>query len=443
MRLLNLSLPTLPQATTCTVPRLPYILPCLLLPLLLAIAAPTSAAGVDDDNNALSLADAAPVVKQVVSPWRVSTEASLGRRRQRYGVNDFNIGRLSLDAYYDGVLAPGWRLVFSDRLDRYVASDNTRSRTVNTLKEAYVSWHPPGDNIFDAGRVNARYGVGFGYNPTDFFRSNSIRSVVSIDPNSLRENRLGTVMLRGQTLLPGGSVSAIFAPRIENTRSNAPFSPDFGATNNRARWMLTASPTFSETFNPQFLLFGGAGHSPQGGVNLSALLNQATVGYVEWAGGSSATLYDRSRGVAGREAFRQRLATGLTYTTTTKMSLTGEYEYNGAGLNRDQWNTLGPTSLSSYFGYRNLVQDQLELPTRSALFFYGTWQDALVNHLDLRAMVRYNLADRSRLNWIEARYHFTHADLSLQLQHNGGNAFSEYGALPDRQVIQAVLTYYF
>ena len=37
----------------------------------------------------------------------------------------------------------------------------------------------------------------------------------------------------------------------------------------------------------------------------------------------------------------------------------------------------------------------------------------------------------------------THADLSVQLQHNGGNSFSEYGALPQRQMVQAMLTYYF
>lgn len=391
----------------------------------------------------MSLADAAPEVKQESRAWRLSAEGALGRSRQRYGASDFNIGRLSLDASYDGVLTPGWRLVLADRVDRYYQSGNNGDNTVNTLKEAYVSWHPEGIVIFDAGRINVRNGAALGYNPTDFFRSGAIRSVVSIDPNSLRENRLGTGMLRGQVLLPGGSVTAIVAPKLASQPSEAAFSPDFGATNNRDRWMITASTWYSEAFNPQFLIFGGKGQSAQGGLNLSALLNQSTVGYVEWAGGSGSSLYDNAIGRGGNQTFRQRVATGLTYTTASKLSLTAEYEYNGAGMNRGQWAALGPGALENYARYRLQVQDLQELPTRSSVFLFADWQDALMPHLDLRAMIRYNTADQSRLNWIEARYHLTHADLSLQLQHNGGNAFTEYGALPERQMLQGVVTYFF
>ena len=400
-----------------------------------------SHAGSDDD--ALNLADATPVVVERVSPWRISTEASLGRTRQRYGLNDYNSARLSLDVFYDAIVSPGVRLVFGDRFDRTNRSNDAGSDTVNSLKEAYVSWHPEGNNIFDAGRINARYGVAYGYNPTDFFRSGALRSVTSIDPNSLRENRLGTGMLRGQMLLDGGSITAIYVPKLERTPSDKSFSADFGATNNRDRWMISGSKQFTENFNPQFLLFGGSGQSVQAGANVSALLDQSTVGYVEWSGGSSRSLYAQATGRNGESTFRQRVASGLTYTNSRKMSLTAEFEYNGAGLGKDQWLALAPSAAANYLRYRNQVQDLLELPTRTALFFYGTWQDALINHLDVKAMIRLNLADRSRLNWIEARYHFTKLDLSLRLQHNGGNAFSEFGALPQRQMVQTTVTYYF
>ena len=421
-------------------------MPVQLRPLRLYLAfcaamsvANASSAGTDED--ALNLADATPVVVEHVSPWRITTEGSLGRTRQRYGLNDYNSGRLSLDLYYDAVIRPGWRVVFGDRIDRTNRSVGAGNNTVNSLKEAYVSWHPEGNNILDAGRINARYGVGYGYNPTDFFRSGALRSVTSIDPNSLRENRLGTAMLRGQMLLESGSITAIYAPRLERAPSDKPFNADFGSTNNRDRWMISGSKQFSDSLNPQFVLFGGTGQSVQAGANLSALLNQATVGYVEWSGGSSRTLYADAIGTNEAPSFRQRVAAGLTYTNSRKMSLTSEFEFNGAGLGKDQWSALAPKA--DYLRYRTQAQDLLELPTRTALFFYGTWQDALVNRLDLKAMVRVNLADRSRLNWIEARYHFTKLDLSLQLQHNGGNAFSEYGGLPQRQVIQTLITYYF
>ena len=398
-------------------------------------------AGADDD--ALNLADATPEVLARTSPWRISTEAGLARTRQRYGLEDYNSARLSLDLYYDAIVKPGLRLVFSDRIDRTNASGNTENKTVNSLKEAFFSWHPDGNLIGDIGRINARYGAAFGYNPTDFFHSSALRSITSIDPNSLRENRLGTGMLRTQALLDGASITAIYAPKLASAPSDKPFSADFGATNNRDRWLIAGSKQFSENFNPQLMLFGGAGQSVQAGVNLSTLLNQATVGYVEWSGGMSQSLYAEALGTNQAKSFRQRVAAGLTYTNAYKMSLTAELDYNGAGLGKNEWLALAPTSPTNYLRYRTYAQDRLELPTRTALFLYGTWQNAFVNHLDLKAMVRLNLADRSRLNWIEARYHFTKVDLALQLQHNGGKAFSEYGALPQRQKVQTTVTYYF
>lgn len=398
-------------------------------------------AGTDED--ALNLADATPVVVERVSPWRITTEASLDQTRQRYGLRDYNSARLSLDLYYDAIVSPGWRVVFGDRLDRTNRSADAGNNTVNSLKEAYVSWHPEGNNIVDAGRINARFGVATGYNPTDFFRSGALRSVTSIDPNSLRENRLGTGMVRGQMLLEGGSITAIYAPKLERTPSDAPFNADLGATNNRDRWMIVGGKQLSENFNPQFLLFGGSGQSVQAGANLTTLLNQSTVAYIEWSGGSGRSLYADATGASATTSFQQRVATGLTYTNAHKMSLTSEFEFNGAGLGKNEWATLAQNSPTNYLRYRSRIQNLLELPTKTALFFYATWQDALLNHLDLKALVRINLADHSRLNWIEARYHFTKLDLSLQVQHNGGNAFSEFGALPQRQMIQTMVTYYF
>jgi hypothetical protein len=418
-----------------------------LLPfsIFLAFAAVSTItlAAEDADEAALLLADSAPMAAQKSSAWRISTEGSIGRTRQRFGLDDYNTVRGSLDVYYDGIISPGWRAIFADRLDRSFLSGNINNTTINTLKEAYVSWHRRDDQIIDFGRINAHYGVGYGYNPTDFFRTSAIRSIVSIDPNTLRENRLGTAMIRGQALLSGGSITALYAPKLVDKRNNASFSPDFGATNGRNRWLISGSRQFTENFNPQVLVFGGDGQSAQLGLNLSTLITNATVGYIEWSGGSSKSRYDDSLGINGERHFRQRAAAGLTYTTSNKISLTSEFEYNGAGLTKSQWAAIGNGPVASYFQYRNQALDYLDLPTRSAAFFFATWQDAMVNHLDLKAMVRFNVQDQSRLNWLEARYHFTHADLSLQLQHNSGNRASEYGGQPQLQVIQTLLTYYF
>jgi hypothetical protein len=58
-------------------------------------------------------------------------------------------------------------------------------------------------------------------------------------------------------------------------------------------------------------------------------------------------------------------------------------------------------------------------------------------------MLRYDAADHSRLQWLEARYHWTRVDLALQTQLNTGVPRSDYGALQERRMWQAVLRYFF
>ena len=86
--------------------------------------------------------------------------------------------------------------------------------TVNSLRAAYLSWQPEaGNTIFELGRVNLRYGPGYGCNPTDFFRDGSLRTRTTANPFALRENRLGNVMFRAQRLWTGGSLSEAYSPK--------------------------------------------------------------------------------------------------------------------------------------------------------------------------------------------------------------------------------------
>jgi len=382
-------------------------------------------------------------VPESSSNWRVFAEAAV-RRSTRQGTGAPQHGeRLSFDVRYDGSFAAGWRAVLADRLDISWPGDVAGETHVNTLKEAYLSWQAAPDRLADLGRINARHGVAMGYNPTDYFRAGALRSVVSLDPASLRENRLGSVMLRGQQLWDGGSVTALYSPKLADQPSTGAYSLDLGATNRRDRWLATFSQKISEQFSPQFLLSGGAGQSAQLGFNLALLLNQATVAYAEWSGGRAASLLAQALARPDDAAFRSRLSTGLTYTTASNVSLTLEYEYNGAALDRDGWNELRRGSPAAYGAYRSFAAKLQEPVTRENLFFHATWTDAMVRHLDLTAMLRYNVADHSRLRWFEARYHWTHVDLALQAQLNDGPPSSDFGALPERRMVQAVLKYFF
>jgi len=58
-------------------------------------------------------------------------------------------------------------------------------------------------------------------------------------------------------------------------------------------------------------------------------------------------------------------------------------------------------------------------------------------------MQRFDVVDRSRLSWLEARYHWERVDLALQWQHNHGDTGSQYGALSQSQAWQVVATYFF
>ena len=418
--------------------------------LSLALCAPVFAADLAEDD-ALNLADttneSAPVE---ASSWRIFTEATAGRTTvHQWGQPDRveDTQRLSLDLLFDKKLSPELRAVVSDRLDLNHQSEALGQKTRNSLKEAYLSWQPQNDRVLDVGRINVRYGAAMGYNPTDFFREGANRAITSFDPNAIRENRMGTAMLRGQTLWKGGALTAMVAPKVADAPNNGDWSADFGSTNNRNRWLVSVSHQLADNFNPQLVLYGDQRQPVQLGLNLAMLVNDATVAHVEWSGGRQKTLLAQalplSPAVAQDEAFRNRLATGLTYTTANKLSITGEYHYNGAAVDQAVWNAVRTSSMLDYASYRALIEEQLDLTTRQAAFVRASWQDAVINRLDLTAVLRFNLDDHSKLSWLEARYRFDKSEIALQWMMASGDDSSDFGAMAQRRYIQALFRYYF
>jgi hypothetical protein len=139
---------------------------------------------------------------------------------------------------------------------------------------------------------------------------------------------------------------------------------------------------------------------------------------------------------------RSRAAAGLTYSTTSKVSLTLEYEYDGAALGRGAWNAARRGDPRDYGLYREFIVRQQELPTQHAAFVYASCTDMLVRHLDLSGFVRLDLVDNSRLPWTELRYHWSHVDVALQYQQYRGGPTTDFGAAQSRQTWQLLLDYY-
>ncbi|MDZ7592182.1 MAG: hypothetical protein U5L05_16205 [Rubrivivax sp.] len=417
------------------------------LPLCLALLSAGCAQAADppaapaDELDALSLADKAPSeTAQPVQPWRVFVEGAAGRNSVAGFESRVNTQRASIDLRLDASLAPGWRAVLSDRVDLAHSNGVPPAEDVNTLREAHLSWAVSDHQVVDLGRVNVRNGAAMGFNPTDWFKENALRSVVSPDPAVLRENRQGTVVLQGQQLWGSGALTATLSPKLADEPDPDAFAIDFGATNPRNRWLLAGSYKFSDTLNPQMLLYGGADTPTQLGLNLSALAGDAAVVFGEFAAGKGRGLVAQALGLAEAQSNQQRAAVGFTYTTGFNLSLTAEAQYNSAAPTGSEWDALDPAARLGVLATAEGLQD---LPVRQAWFFHATWKDLLLRRLDLSAFVRFDAETDSRHQWLEARYHWDHVDLSVQWQRFAGDEGSVFGSVPRRQAVEVALRYYF
>jgi hypothetical protein len=419
------------------------LLLCVALTVALPVRAVEPPAAPPDDLDALSLADKAPApTKPPAQAWRLFVEGAVGQGSLRGSDERVDTTRGSLDARFDAALAPGLRGVFSDRIDLVHSNGVPRGRDVNTLREAYLSWARTEDQVIDVGRVNVRHGAATGFNPTDWFKEGALRSVVSPDPLMLRENRQGTVVLQGQKLWDAGSVTAALSPKLASAPDSATFALNAGATNPRDRWLLAGSYRFNDKLNPELLLYGGADTPTQLGLNLSALVGDATVVFGEFSTGNGRSLVAQALGLPEAERSQRRAALGLTYTTGFNLTVTAEAEYNSAAPDRDAWNALPAADPSGPLRLLATSQTLQDLPVRRAWFVHATWKDALVRRLDVSGFLRRDLETRSQAQWLEARYHWDRVDLGVQWLLYSGGSGSIYGAVPQRRTVELVVRAY-
>ncbi len=397
----------------------------------------------DTELDALGLESAPEVKPEATRSTKLFVEGAVGNASQRYSPDSRNIGRASIDFSHVARLAPGLRAVVSDRLDYFDPASAGSDASVNSLREAYVSWQPEGGHtVLELGRINLRYGPAYGYNPTDFFRDGSLRVITTADPFALRENRMGTVMLRGQYLWDKGALSLAVSPKLADAPSASGWNLDLGSTNYRDRYLVALSTQFTERVSSQTLLYQESGRSPTVGFNMTALLSDAATAHMELTRGSEPDLLSRVMTAPATDVARNRFVGGVTYTTLGKMSLTAEYQYNGFGLNHTDWAALGAAPLAQ-LSYLSSALRLQELAPRQAYLIYVTQKSLMLKDLDLTAYLRLNPGDYSRLAWIELRHHWPNFDLTLQLQQNIGKPTSEFGILPDRRVVQVLGSYYF
>ena len=417
-------------------------------PALIVLALASGLASAADDDDALDLKSAEPApaaATQAGTGPRLMLELAALQARGQAGQGSDDGHRAAVDLRWHGKLAEQWRFGLSNRLDDIHPVLPGQRSTRHHLREAYLGWQSEsGQRSVDLGRINQRHGPAYSYNPTDFFRRGGTRSVVTADPIALRENRTGTFMLRASQLWDGGGASLAWAPQLTSSgRENTTFSLDLDGTNASDRLVLTVGTKASERWSGEALWMVEEGRSPRLGLNLTGLVTDAAVVHAEWSMAREPTLVDAALGTPAARERHHQATVGLTFSLPRNLSVTAEAAYNGAGLNRRDWQSLfaqGPVPVAALF---NATQADQELAARRAWMVYATQKGVLFKQLDVAAFVRQNAVDHSRLAWAELRYHWPMFDLALQWQRGSGKTGTEFGALPYRQVVQAIVAVHF
>ena len=269
----------------------------------------------------LSLQADGAATRQAADPLGLRVELSqqwLGRRSLPATAVSAQQQGFVLDFRREWPLGNRTRAGLSNRAERLWSSARTQTR--NALREAYVSHQWASGWFIDAGRINWRHGVASGFNPTDFLRDGAGIVQATQDPRALRENRLGTVMLRQQWLGEAGSIQAALIPAILHG-SDSPRAFGWWRTNARDALLLKLAPTLGERSTFDAIAYWRHGDAPRWGANLTYLATDAWVLHAEIAYAQRGTLPTALRPPTWRAADEQRWgldhALGATWTSAS------------------------------------------------------------------------------------------------------------------------------
>jgi len=385
--------------------------------------------------------------------------------------------RLFFDARKEWRLGDNVRAIYSGRLN--LRAEDTlpipnHENIRHDFREGYLSWQAAPQTFLDFGRINLKSGVAAGFNPTDFFKTRSVVEPLSSDPAVLREDRLGTLMLRGQQLWEHVGVTAAFAPKLYDpsliyTNTSLPsFDPMLDRTNAHDRFLLKADANLAENFSPE-LLFYREGNATRWGANLTESIGQSIVAYGEWSGGSRASLiddalrYGRTTGTIpanapsalpenARKSFQNTLSLGASY-TVAQITFNLEYHYDQAAFSRQDWRNwfrIGSANAANHaitnqlWYLRSYAADQQEPISKQTAFLRADWVDAFISKLELTALTSVDLYDGSAFGQVTADYYLSNQwTIGALASANLGTKRSDFGSLPQAASVMVKLARYF
>ncbi|WGF90522.1 hypothetical protein [Marinivivus vitaminiproducens] len=324
----------------------------------------------------------------------------------------------------------------------------------------------------DIGRINVRNGVATGFNPTDWFKVDSLVTADSFDVVDRREDRLGTFVIQSILHNESGVLQTGFRPEIEGhgedwTSDHDVIGLGLDRTNPRSAFYAKYAPSTGQNLavSVSTLL---EREQPGIGFEASRALSDELVVFAEYFGqwrrdlageanarGDLNTDVAQRLGSAGGRSFQSQLALGSTWSLpfwavgNEDIALTAEYHFNQAGLSSselDAWfdagedGDAGPGELWATRGLAGTRQEPL---TQHQLFFRFAWTDVTEN-VDLGAIAFVSPQDGSALveTTLDA-YVFTDGHIRLSGFVAAGPDDSVYGSQAGDVGARLTLSYSF
>ncbi|MFW2543783.1 hypothetical protein ACN2XU_14150 [Primorskyibacter sp. 2E107] len=319
------------------------------------------------------------------------------------------------------------------------------------------------------GRINIRNGVATGYNPTDWFKDDSLVVTGSAAPADRRNERLGVLALTGTTTIGQTLVTAGYRPEIDADMGTVWTDADnYGLqlhrTNPTEAWFLKLTPptgnNLSLTANA-VMIDGdpGLGFELSGGVgdNLvlySEVMAQQRLSIADEALGTSLGSLGFRNGVGAGQGkdWHWSAALGLNWALPTQIvgqrdiSLTLEYHLNTAGLSGSEIDALagaaGPDGAAAGAIYGVAARRQEPL-AQQQIFARAAWND-IWGDSDISLLGFYVQHDGSGLAQISYDVPVgRNGSFNLRGITTFGDDSSIYGANPNKSSVQMGLTYTF
>ena len=332
-------------------------------------------------------------------------------------------------------------------------------------QESYLSL-----DVFEAlpiriGKVNQAGGVSYASNPVDYFRQNSTIFGPEADNQHQREMRPGAYMVKADWFLPKVTLTGVFAPRITSDGRE-------WAGNQSDQYLLKASLSAFQDYNPEFLFYWGA-DSPHFGLDWTGSLTEKAILQFELSTAQGSNVQPVALNPAAPQTSLQdfsprsdakwytRAVLGINYMLPKQINFIGEYIYRQDGLSADEIEThsrfldtsrrfsADPTLgnmrglYKSYYGQAVAAYDPSNL-ARSYLFLRVSRDNLGSQKLNGSCNFNLNLEDFSAVVYPRLDYlingHFT---ASGGIYSFWGKRYSEFGWVPDRLRVVVELTRYF